>query len=172
MSAAALHTFDPVMSGATVVTPATRPSIEDVGGARFLDPKENAPPHDGVLYLYDAMLNQLQWQVAALSKMAPSARFTISFSGGTPSIAKLTTMSHTLVSGDFTITDGGLGITTIAWLAGKLPAVECDPMVSVDTSGLTGVLTAHVARPTATSVQVRTFDDGVAADIRFTIAIH
>jgi len=146
--------------------------VEDVGGARFADDVDYPPPKDGTKYPYGDLLNQLQTQVAAMGRMIPSARMTISFSAGTPSIAKLTAMSELLVPGDFALTDNGAGDTTITWAAGKLPPVECDPMISIHKGALSGVLAAELSTPTVTSVRIRTLDDGVAADMRFTIAIH
>lgn len=172
MAAAKRFTFDPVIVDGAVTTPAARPSVEDVGGARFADPPKNPPSHDGTLYIYDDLLNQLQKQVAAMARMVPSARLTIAFSAGAPFISKLETMSSILLAADFTITDNSPGDTTISWAAGKLPPVGCDPMFSLNKGALSGVLVAELSVPTPTSVRLRTLDDGVAADIRFTVAIH
>lgn len=172
MAAAERLTFDPVIVDGVVTEAATRPSLEDMGGARFEDDTTNPPPHDGVKFLYDDLLNQLQRQVAAMGRLIPSARITIAYSGGTPSIAKLVTMASNLVAADFTITDNATGDTTIAWAAGKLPAVESDPSVAILRGSASGVLVAELTAPTATSVRVKTLDDGVAADLRFTVDIR
>lgn len=171
MAAAERFTFDPVVELGTVTTAASRPSVEDVGGARLEDSAEFPPDMGGKMLCKD-MGNQWQRQIAAAARMAPSARITIDFLAGVPFIAKLTTLSETLLSSDFTITDTGTGITGISWVAGKLPAVECDPTVSLRDDSSTLALSANVRVLSAVSVQVRTYSAGSLANIRFTIEIH
>lgn len=171
MAAAERYTFDPVVELGTVTNPAARPSIEDIGGARLEDDTAH-PPDMGGRMMNRLMANQWQRQIAGFGRMIGSARLTVDFSAGVPFIAKLTTMSDILVIGDFTVTDGGTGITTIAWASGKLPPLECDPAYSLRDDSATTVLTGNVRVLSATSVQMRTYNAGSLANIRFTLTIH
>jgi len=161
MAAATSLTFD--------IAPARRPSLEDIGGAATLDDASKPPPKDGT-HLYADLVNQLQRQVQALAKMIPSARIYCSNSG-TPALVLLETASTTLVGGDFTITDSGVGITTISWTAGKLPALGTQPTASPAFQS-SSALSAAAFQMSATSIEVRTYSAGALADMPFVVSIH
>jgi hypothetical protein len=172
MSAAVRLTFDPVIVEGVVTEAATRPSMEDLGGGVLRDDSSNPPSKDGSMPYAD-QLNQWAKQLFGLGKMEPSARMSVAFLAGDPFIAKLTTPSGILTADDFTVTDNGVGLTTISWAAGKLPPVECDPGYWLrDDSVVSAVLSANLRVISATSVQMRTYSGGVLADVRFTLAIH
>lgn len=171
MAAADRFTFDPVVELGVVTVPAARPSLDDIGGAGLQDDTSFPPSKDSRM-LYADMGNQWQLQLAGLARMSATARITISFSAGAPFIVHAQTASSLLVAADFTLTDNGTGDTTVAWAAGKLPAVGCDPGITLNRGALTGVLAYEMSLPTATSIRVLTRDDGTAADMRFTVAIY
>lgn len=145
---------------------ARRPTIADLGGADFVDDDDYPPPRDGS-EPYATEYNQSKKQVRAVASVSPSAILTIDFAAGVPFIDKLMAPSSVLTAGDFTITDDGTGLTTIEWVSGTLPEIVCDPLVTANGDG---AVNAEVMGPT--EILVRTFASGVAADVRFTIAIY
>lgn len=161
------------MAAATTLTwdiaPARRPSLEDVGGAACLDDSSKPPPRDGT-HLYADLVNQLQRQVQALAKMIPTARIYCSNSG-TPALVLLETPNTTLVGADFTIGDGGVGITNITWVAGKLPALGTPPSATVVFQTSQDV-SAAALQMSSVSIQVRTYQNGALSDVPFVVSIH
>lgn len=145
---------------------ARRPTIADLGGADFVDDDDYPPPRDGS-EPYATEYNQSKKQIRAVASVAPSAILTVDFAAGVPFVDKLMAPSSTLTTGDFTITDGGPGLTTIEWSAGALPEIVCDPLVTANGNGA-----ANAEVMGSTEILVRTFAGGVAADVRFTVAIY
>jgi hypothetical protein len=165
MAAAQDLTFDiAVVDGG-----ARRPTINDVGGAALKDDEEDQPDYEGRMP-YAAMLNQGQKQAVATGAIVASARLTIDFDAGVPFVAALMCPSRTLVAADFALTDNGAGDVTIAWPAGRLPPIVCDPMGNCNAGVVGTTFDAEVV--SGTSVRVRVGTGAVAADHRFTIALH
>lgn len=151
---------------------ARRPSLEDVGGANLVNDEDEGglyvPPTDGS-EVEATWLNQVQKQVAAVAGCAFSAKMTVDFSAGTPGIVALMTPGGDVVPGSFTLTDSAAGNTLIAWTAGVLPAMICDPDATVNADSDTTISAIPVS---ATSIRVKTRTAGVLADARFTVTIN
>lgn len=154
--------IDPVDGGAR------RPTLNDLGGADFQDDEDYPPPRDGSEPYADEY-NATKRTAAAVARVVPNAIVTVDFAAGTPFIDKLMTASAELVSGDFVLVDTGTGETKITWTTGALPEIVCDPMVSTNGGG-DNYADAVVVAPN--EIAIFTFAAGVAADVRFTVAIY
>lgn len=139
-----------------------------MGNAALVNDADFPPPADGT-FPEAGWLNQCQRQPVALGRVVPSVRMTIDFTAGDPGIVALMSGSTLLTPPDFTLTDEGDGITLIAWDAGAIPPMTCDPNLTVnadsDTTGVALVVSA-------TSVRVKTRTGGALADARFTVSIN
>lgn len=154
------------------LTPARRPSLNDLGSAILEDKAGTKAPGTSGKNLYAAMCNQWQRQIAALARTASSVRLTIDFDGGgVPFIDKFQPAGTLLVSSDFALTDNGNGDTVITWTTSKLPPVECDPQATVNNDGDYTIAVTKSTTSTTTSMRVKTRLAGVLSNARFTISI-
>lgn len=148
---------------------ARRPSLDDVGGAVLIDDPDDPPPVDGE-DIYAAMGNQWAGQIQAIGKTVFSVAISVTFSGSTPSIAGIMATGTNVDASAFTVTDNGVGDTTLSWTSGDLPPMTCSPMASLN--GTTPALAPAASKPTATSIRIVTKDaSNVAADLPFTVGI-
>jgi hypothetical protein len=147
-------------------TIAYRPSVEDLGGDA-LENHATYPPAAGEPSA-EAWDNFVRLH-AAVARMLPSASITLNFAAGAPFIESLVTMGTGLIASDFTLTDNGAGSTTIAWVAGKLPAMARQPRAYVHTAALYGAALSL----SAVSVRVTTYNAaGAGTDGQVTIDIY
>jgi len=143
-----------------------RPSLNDMGGAT----KVNAVnPPDPVRMPTAPEDNQKQMQAVSVGKVVPVCVVSVHFSGGTPSAAQFTAAGDNITIPTFTVTDNGVGDTTISWPANTFPP----PVVDHD-AAVTGATGGFAAAQTLTnSVRVRTFGTGgSAADLSFNVRIY
>lgn len=158
MTTPATCTFD--------LTPPRRPGIDDVGGGAKQD--DIFFPPDPVEMPTAADDNQHQNLLVRYGAVVPLAVVTVHFTAGTPSVFKVTSVKTAVVPGTFTVTDGGVGITTLAWAANTFPAAVADHYAFA-TGGAIATATAEIL---TNSVKVRTGNSaGAAADIPFVVHI-
>jgi hypothetical protein len=133
--------------------------------------KENAtptvPPHMPAAEEY----MQIARLAVAASKMIPLLRVSIEFAvAGVPNIHTFACAREDIATGDLTVTDLGVGRTTITWATGKFPSPNTKPMVSCNRTGV-AVGVANVL-PIVNGVDIYTTDiAGAATDIPFTVAV-
>lgn len=166
------YTFD----RAAVDGGAMRPSLDNLGGAELVDDETfGAITKDGA-EPYSKMLNQRAMQIRGAAYMIDSAKLTVDWPAGVPTIVYMKAPGTGVVVGDFTIAPagGGTGDFTITWTTTKLPPVGADPTVTPNAlSDTTAVATIASATPTATQTQIRvqTRTGGALANVRCTIRI-
>lgn len=146
-----------------------RPSTDDLGGDAKRD--NNEFPPDDVEHFTAAGWNQLVKVVEALSKTAAVCKLEVRFTGSTPYVARATALSRNVRIATFTVTDNGIGDTTVTWPANTFPPSACSP------TGLTLLVTTSADRgfdveEVANGIRVRTKAGGAATDIAWTIAIN
>ncbi len=146
-----------------------RPSTDDLGGDAKQDNNENPP--DDVEHFTAAGWNQLVKVAAALSKTAPVCKLEVRFSGSTPYVARAPALSSNVTLSTFTVTDNGLGDTTVTWPANTFPPTACSP------TGLTLLVTTSAVRAcdveeVTNGIRVRTKAAGAGADIPWTIDLN
>lgn len=148
------------------LTPPRRPGIDDVGGGAKQD--DIFFPPDPVEMPTGADDNQHQNLHVRACGIVPAATVTVHFSGSTPSVFLVQALSLAVVSGTFTVTDLGVGITKLSWAANKFPARIADHR-----AWATGGAIASATAETGTNfVTVRTGNAaGAAADIPFVVDI-
>ncbi len=112
------------------ISPARRPSLQDVGGATLIDDADNPP--DAATMPHADQLNQLQYQAEAASRMVSCAAMDI-VNSGSPSISRLSAPGTNLVPASFTVTLVGAGHVRIVWTAGALPTSTVNPKVQMTT---------------------------------------
>lgn len=157
-------------------TAAMRPSLNNLGGAELVDDETfGAITKDGS-EPYSKMLNQRAMQIRGAAHMIDSARLTVDWVVGVPTLVTLRAPGTALVVGDFTVAvaGGGTGDFTVTWTTTKLPPFGCDPIVTPNALGdTTAVCTIASATPTATQTQIRvqTRTGGALANVRCTIHI-
>ena len=154
---------------AVIVGGARRPSVNDVGGTAWED---EDPEPDTASMPYAAALNQQQKQIAAIGAVTDSARVSIHFTTGTPSVIGATGPGSATVPNLFSLTDNGTGDTTIIWPAGSLPSSTpgLQPSATVNAVGAFAICAVYVTN----GVRVRTYTSstGAAADADFTVNIE
>ena len=148
-----------------------RPSTDDLGGDEKVDDAE-FPPNDKE-HPTAAGWNQLVRQVAAMAKNVGACKLECRFSGGVPSLARVSSPNANVNAGSFTVVDNGVGDTSIVWQAGTFPSHQCAP------SGLTVLLSGATVNANATleelgnGIRVRTFDaTNAAIDLAWTVEIN
>lgn len=145
-----------------------RPSTDDLGGDEKQD--EDEFPPDDVTDPTATGWNQIVKQIAAIAKVTPSAKLEGRFNAGAPYLARVTAPSSNVTTETFTVTDEGTGVTLIEWPAGTFPPDQISPNGLTLLSALTTRLEAH-AEEVSNGVRIRTFSNGTAADVDFTICI-
>ena len=145
-----------------------RPSVDDLGGDAMID-DANEPPGAGEPQA--ATWNNFVRVHAGRERTGESVRVTINFDGGgAPFVESAVGMRTTLVPTDFSLTDNGVGDTTIEWAVTLLPPQTMLPCAFQHslTPGCIGA-----TAPTGISVRVvSTTHAGVADDIPFTVEIR
>lgn len=159
--------YDPYV-GDGAGTPPHLPSVEDLGGdSKINDPSEPPDPET----MPDARDANVVHRVAsAHGRVTAAMALSVSFSGGTPSVYAVTFKNNTLDSGDLTVTDNGVGDTSIEWDADVFPVHGVRPY------GLTLNEINAVERTAAVSitngVRVYTRDGaGTGVDTAFTVMV-
>lgn len=113
--------------------------------------------------------NQKSDLIVRYGTMVTLAKGSVHFAGSVPSINKLGCVRSTVSIATFTVTDNGVGDTTIAWPAGTFPTAVVDHWAVV-----TGAVAAEIACETLTnSLRVRTKDNaGAAVDVAFNFFVE
>lgn len=147
------------------LTPPRRPGLDDVGGGAKEDDQEWPP--NPLTDLTGDDLNQYSNLHVRHGAVVPLAVLSIHFSGGTPSISKVSSViaSVTASAGvPFTLTDNSDSDTTISWPADTFPTAVADHDARV-----TGATVGTIAAETLTnSVRVRTS----GTDLPFNLYIY
>ncbi len=149
--------------------PPRRPSSEDLGGDEKLD-SEEAPP-DAKEHFTSQGWNQKVKQLVALARMSAAAKFKVSFSGGAPQIEQGAGCKATVTTTTFSPTDNGTGDTTVTWPADTFPPEIVSPNGLTLYSSSAQVVSGHVQLVT-NGVRVRTFVNGVASDVPWSINLN
>ncbi len=108
--------------------------------------------------------------LVAYGKMVPLARVSVTFTGGTPSIAHVASVRGDLLNSDITVADNAVGDTMVLWTAGKLPSQSGQPTVTLNAGDMTA-RTADAVNVT-NGVRVRTSAGGAGEDVPFTVCIY
>lgn len=143
-----------------------RPGTEDVGYDDLVDdagepPNPRTDPNA-------AAWNQRSKQLVGLAKVAASLKLTVTFSGGTPAVAKFSYPGTVLELADFTVVDNGTGDTTITWPENMLAPSIVDPHgVTLNTAQGMGFAAAVTNGVRVTTVN----PSNAATDIGFTVEI-
>src|SRR5262249_8966247 len=119
---------------------------------------------------YAEELNQWAKQIPRLAGVVPAAAFSVTFSGGTPSISQFVAMPTGPELASFTVTDNGSGDTTISWAAGTFPTSVLAPTVTMNSDAQ---WRAPVAFAVTNGVRVKTRNDsGTLTDGNFTVLVY
>ncbi|SRR6266545_828288 len=145
-------------------TPPRRPNIADFNGGQLENDTE-FPPSPGDP---DALAqNQLEKQMVGVAGLADFARLYVT-NAGTPALSAIWCMRTDLVLADFTITDGGTGITDVTHTGGKIPAVQW--LAEAYRTGNAGAGSATVESIT-NGWRVRTYVNTTLTDLSFVLKI-
>ncbi len=121
MTAAETYTYDDV--------PPRRPSLDDLGGADYEnDPL--APPDHRTMPNAEAT-NEGARSLAGLNRVSPVAVLHVTFPAGAPAIQSVRGARTSIAPSDFTVTDNGVGDTSITWSANLLPASTMPPIATL-----------------------------------------
>src|SRR5690606_34583815 len=134
-------------------TPPRRPGVEDVGGDKKID--DDRHPPDPVIHPTAGGWNEKARQIPALARVSASAKLKVEFASGTSVLAQCAAASMKVSPQIFTVTDNGIGDTTVTWPAETFPAAVCSP------TGLTVFHTTiayGVCEEVTNGIRVRTFD--------------
>ncbi|HEX2882675.1 MAG TPA: hypothetical protein VHO25_24315 [Polyangiaceae bacterium] len=145
-----------------------RPSTEDLAGDELVDDQEDPPGPDMPCATGH---NQMVKQITALNRVADSCRISVTFSGGTPSISKLTSAKtpSLLLVGAFTVVDNGNGDTSITWPADTFPPHTCHPH-SLTINSDTEIDRARIM-PITNGVRIKTKLGATGTDADFTFCL-
>lgn len=146
-----------------------RPSTDDLGGDEKQDDQEYPP--DEVEHPTAAGWNQKVRQIAALARVASACKIELRFDAGTPFIARVTAPGTDIDVGTFEVIDDGDGVTTIEWPANAFPPHTLSPTGLTVFSDSSDPCSGHLEEIT-NGVRVRTFENGVAADLMVTFSIE
>jgi hypothetical protein len=142
-----------------------RPGVDELGGGS----QENVTkPRDPRMVPDADAFNQLARQIVAQATLAPSVRLQVEFVGGVPSITGLIALNTTLVAGDFTVIDNGLGDTTITlatYVGETLRPLELTVADDIE------IDRARVF-PVSNGWNVKTKLGAVGTDVAFVLALH
>jgi hypothetical protein len=146
--------------------PPKRPGEADIINGTKTNVTATVPPHMPAAEEY----MQIARLAAAFGRMIPLLRISLQYLAGVPSVHSFASVREDIVLGDFTVTDLGVGRTSIVWPAGKFPTANSRPMVSTNRGG------AAVAVPDvvliANGVEVYTADNANAAiDADVTVSV-
>ncbi len=144
-----------------------RGSLQDFGGASIEN--EDPLPDEATMPCAD-MLNGLQRAVAAHEKAVFTLGITVTFSGSDPVVSQVTGGPEAAIISNISVTDNGLGDTTLEWPAGTFAASILGPMPALNDGTVGGGITAALV---ANGVRVKTWTGAsTAADRPFTVIIH
>jgi hypothetical protein len=151
------------------LSPPRRPGIDDVGGGAKINDAEFPPDVQTMPTAEED--NQKSKQVVGIRAVLPVAILDVDFTAGTPSIIRAAVLNDAVVIGDFTLTDNGVGDTTIDWTAQTFPARVVDPVAMLrDTTTDSTVNCERVSSPNP-GARVRTETAGTPADRNFQLWI-
>lgn len=159
MTTPALCVFD--------IIPPRRPGIDDVGGAAKIDDAEFPP--DPVEMPTAADDNQHQNLIVRYGLVVPVAVITVHLTAGVPSVFSVSSVVGSVVTGSFTVTDNGVGDTSLVWTANKFPAPVAGP-----TANVTGATIGQASAVAITNgVRVKTANAaGAAADLDVVVFLY
>ena len=149
--------------------PPRRPSVDDLGGDETVDDLEFPP--DPREHPTAAGHNQTVKVVAAIGRTAASAKIEVRFNTGTPFVNRCTGLGSAIATSTFSPADNSTGDTTITWPAGTFPDFEISPNGLTLYSSSTQVVAGHVEEVT-NGIRVRTFVNGAAADVAWSICLN
>jgi hypothetical protein len=159
--------YDPYQ-GDGVSIPPHLPSVENLGG----ESKENDPsePPDPITMPDARDFNVNTRVTSAHGRVTPAMVLSVMFSGGTPSVYAVTYKNVSLDSGNLTLTDNGVGDTSIEWNADVFPVHGVRPV------GLTmneiNTVERSSAVPITNGVRVYTRDgSGSGVDTDFSVMV-
>lgn len=143
-----------------------RPGIDDMGGATIINDIEFLPDEQTMI---SAQGDNIKQRLAvSTGKVVPACIGSVHFSGGTPSIAFFSAAGDNVLIGTFTVTDNGVGDTSITWPANTFP-----PPVIDHEASLTGSAAGMIGCQTLTNgLRVLTLNSSATAtDISFNFKI-
>lgn len=158
------------------MTPAQVPSFESLGanaeGKFALEEElgEKAPLKDGTM-LYKEMLERAFEAAALANAMMPSLRVTVRFNAGSPVVDSFLAPRTTLKTSDIQFNDNADGDTTVWVNDTYLPPKRMDPGLHLNGGTKPTGEVEHFADTGKRGARVKTWDDGSAADVRFTVEI-
>lgn len=147
------------------LVPPNRPGINDVGGGQKVNDGTISDPAGMPDATED---NQKSNLIVRYGMVVPVEKITVHFAAGVPSINKASGVITLVVIATFTVTDNGVGDTSITWPANTFPPAIADPDAK-----LTGATVGMIAcESIANGVRIRTKDGtNVAADLPFNVDI-
>lgn len=146
--------------------PPRRPNIDDLHGG-LLQNHSTRPP--GREHPNANGMNQGDKLHAAAHALLDFAKIWVQFDGGgVPFIAGVACLNDEITADDFTVVDGGTGITEITHTGGLFPAVQWP--AAVDVNGNAGDTTGNAEHIT-NGWSVRTRTGGTLANIAFTLRV-
>jgi hypothetical protein len=150
------------------ISPARRPSLDDMGGASCEDDAKNPP--DPETMATAAQYNQIQGQCQALAKVAASFILGVTNDGTGAGIYSLSATGTNITTGTFTVARTGTGIVQITWPSGTFPTAVADASVQMTADG---AWCQPIPIAIANGVEVKTRDQtGALADGAFTITFY
>lgn len=157
------YTFD--------LTPARRPSLNDLGGAAKVDDAEFPPDPQTMATAQN--WNQFARLLEGIGKQIPFITITVNFSAGAPFIASVQCMRSTITTASFpTPTDNGNGDTTIDWTAIATQFPPSNQAPEVHLIGDAAMLVPTADTSTANKVRIRTRNSaGTLTDMAFKVKI-
>lgn len=147
------------------MSPAQRPSLDNMGGASLVDDAVNPPDPEKMPTA--ASLNQVQNQCQALAKVAMAFAMDVVNNGTTASLARFTAAGTNIVNGTFTVSRISVGLVQITWAAGTFPVSVVNPHVQMTTDA---AWCAAIPIPISNGVQIKTRNSaGALTDGNFTL---
>jgi hypothetical protein len=142
-----------------------RPGVDELGGG---SQKNVTKPRNPLTVPDVDAFNQLAQQIVAQATLAASARIQVEFVAGVPTVTVVTALNTLLVPADFTVTDNGLGDTslTLAKYVGEtLRPLELTIAEDIEIDRLR-------VFPIAGGWRVKTKLGGTGTDAAFVLALH
>lgn len=158
-------------------TPAKVPSFESLGanaeGKFVLEDElgDKAPLKDGSM-LYADMVKRCLEAAAIASAMTFSLRVTVRFNAGEPIVESFLAPRTTLRTSDIQFHDNGDGDTTVYVADTLIPTKRMDPGVDLHAGTKPTATVEHHAAAGERGARVKTWDNGTAADLRYTVTIY
>ncbi len=147
-----------------------RPSLDDLGGDQKIN-KTATPP--GVTGPSAEEWNERTRLVQAMAGICPVLAGTIDFVAGAPVWVKFWCINTTVAKEDVTLSDNGVGDTTITYPEGKLPVSMMDPFPVMNEDTAATTISAVLDEATRT-IRVKTWDESAAAgvDTRCSVQVY